>query len=94
MAALTRRSVQDFIAQVNARTPGVKSSATYKATLNSDGSVQITQNGVVLYSNVGWFFGVGVAKTDANINSDTVTIYNAGAAVATGDAQQFINSLT
>ena len=92
--ASARRSVQDFIAQVNAQTPGVKSGATYAATLNASGSVQITKNGTVIYPNVLWWMGVSSAVTDTNITGDSVTLLNNDGTTGRGDAQQFINSLT
>ena len=92
--ASVRRSVQDFIAAVNAQTPGSVSSAVYAATLQGDGSVQITKNGVILFPHVLWAMGVGGAVTDVSTFGDTVTILRNDGTVARGDAQQFINSLT
>jgi hypothetical protein len=92
--ALARRSVQDFIAQVNARTPGLVSGATYSATLNSDGSVQITVNSVIVYPKVQWSMGAGEALTDSNISGDSITRINNDGTVGRGDAQLFISSLS
>ena len=91
--ASARRSVQDFIAQVAAQTPGTKTGATYTATLNADGSVKVSQNGVVIYPNVQWAMGAGEARTDSNISGDGVTLINNDGTVGRGDAQLFINSL-
>ena len=90
--ASARRSVQDFMAQVNARTPGLKSGATYATSLNSDGTVAITANGVTLYSKVFWGTGRGVV-TDLNVSGDSVMALAADGTVQSGDAQLFINSL-
>jgi len=89
--ASARRSVTDFIAQVNAQTNATN---TYVATLNANGAVKITKNGVSLYPNVYWAMGAGVALTDSNISGDSVTLINNDGTVGRGDAQQFINSLT
>lgn len=97
--ASRRYSVQDFIAQVNAQTPGVKTGNTYSATLNSDGSVTITSTvpstdvSTVLYANVWWQVGRAGAVTDTNINGDIVTIRQNDKSIATADAQLFINNL-
>jgi len=91
MAQLARRTVQDFITQVQAQT-NASGTIVYVATLNTDGSVKITRNGVVVFSNVLWSMGAGVAVTDANISGDSVTVLG-GPQSARGDAQAFINSL-
>ena len=91
--ASRRFSVQDFIAQVNAQTPGAVTSAVYQATLNSDGTVKITKNAVQLYAKVLWNQGTQGAVTDNNLQGDVVTIFQNDASVARGDAQLFINSL-
>jgi hypothetical protein len=88
-----RRSVQDFIAQIAAQTPGTKTGATYSASLNSDGSVAVSQNGTVIYPKVQWAMGVGEAVTDSNISGDGVTLINNDGTVGRGSAQHFINSL-
>lgn len=88
----TRRTVQDFIAAVNAQTPGSVSGATYAGTLNTDGTVQITRNSVVLWPKVYWFMGPGSAKTDAN-QGDSIRAWGLDAAIASGDAQAFLNTL-
>lgn len=88
-----RRSVQDFIAQVAAQTPGIKTGATYSASLNADGSVAVSQNGVVIYPKVQWAMGTGEARTDFNISGDGVTLINNDGTVGRGDAAQFIASL-
>lgn len=93
MAALARRSVFDFIQQVNGQTPGSISKAVYSASQNTDGTVQITKNGVVLFAKVGWAMGAGVALTDINISGDSVSILGAEGTWSRGDCQQFILSL-
>jgi hypothetical protein len=91
--ALYRRTVQDFIAQVGAQTPGVISGAVYAASMNADGSVQITKNGVVYYPKVIWGQGVESAVSDANISGDSVTVLDSAGGVGRGDALQFIQNL-
>ena len=91
--ASARRSVQDFIAQVAAQTPGVKTGATYVAALNADGSVKVSQNGTVIWPKVQWSMGTGEAITDTNISGDSVTLINNDGTTGRGDAQQFINNL-
>jgi hypothetical protein len=90
--ALARRTVQDFMAQVAAQT-NAAGTVVYVASLNADGSVKITRNGVVIYPKVQWGMGVGEALTDANISGDSVTVLDNAGGVGRGDAQQFINSL-
>ena len=90
--ALARRIVQDFIAQVNAQT-NATGTVVYSASLNADGSVKITRNGVAVYPKVQWGMGVGCAISDANVSGDTVTVLDAAGGVGRGDAQQFINGL-
>ena len=92
--ASARRSVQDFIAQVAAQTPGTKTGATYAATLLASGAVQVSKNGVIVYPTVYWAMGTGGAVSDTNISGDTVTLSNNDGTTGRGDAQQFINSLT
>lgn len=89
--ALARRTVQDFMTQVNART-NTLGTIVYSTLLNNDGSVQISKNGVVLFPKVYWGMGTGVAVTDLNISGDSLDIVT-GPQVASADAQQFINSL-
>ena len=88
--ATARRSVQDFIAQVAARTT---TGITYVATLLASGAVQISRNGVTTYPSVLWSMGVSEALTDLNISGDSVTTINNDGTVGRGDAQLFINSL-
>ena len=88
--ASARRSIQDFMAQVNARTT---TGVTYTTALNSDGSVQITRNGTIVYPKVQWYTGSGAAITDTNISGDSVTLLNNDGTTGRGDAQLFINSL-
>lgn len=98
--ATIRRSVQDFMAAVNAQTPGVKSGNNYSTALNSDGSVAITSTvpstgvATVIYANVWWANPRGGAVTDLNATGDIVTIRQNDKSIATCDAQLFINSLT
>lgn len=92
MAPLARRTVQDFMAQVNAQT--VAGGNTYSTSLNADGSVKITKNAVALYSKVLWAMGVGEALTDLNISGDSVTVLDNAGGCGRGDAQLFIFSLT
>jgi hypothetical protein len=91
--ASRRFTVQDFIAQVNAQTPGVVSSAVYQATLNTDGTVKITKNAVQIYAKVLWNMGTQGAITDSNLQGDRVVIFQNDASVGSADAQLFINSL-
>lgn len=91
--SLARRTVQDFVAQIAAQTPGSKSGATYVATLQADGSVQVTKNGVVLYRRVLWGMGAASAVTDANISGDSVDVYGNDGIVGSSDGQSFINNL-
>lgn len=90
--ALTRSNVQDFIAQVRART-NTLGTIVYVATLNSDGSVLISRNGVTIFPKVLWYMGTGSAITDTNISGDTVTTLCNDGTTGRGDAQLFINSL-
>lgn len=90
--ASARRSVQDFIAQVNNRTT-LLVGVTYSATLSSDGTVKITRNGVTIYPKVLWSMGAGNAVTDSNISGDSIDTVNNDGTVGSGDAQNFINSL-
>jgi hypothetical protein len=92
--ASARRSVQDFIAQVAAQTPGTKTGATYSATLLASGAVQISKNGVIIYPTVYWAIGTGEAVTDSNISGDSITLSNNDGTTGRGDAQSFINNLT
>lgn len=88
-----RRSVQDFITQVAAQTPGTVSGATYSAALNTDGSVAVSKNGVVIWPKVQWYMGAGEAVTDSNISGDSVTLINNDGTVGRGSTQAFINNL-
>lgn len=87
-----RNSVQDFIRDVGARTT---SQNLYVASLNADGSVQVSKNGVVLYSKVIWPGTGTAARTDASgQNFDSVSVLDSGTLnFSTGSAQSFINSL-
>lgn len=93
-----RVTVQDFMSAVRQRSNG---NNNFGATLNSDGSVQITKTpvtggaAVIAYAKV-WYNITGYsAGTDANSNScDTVTVCNAdGSNANSGDAQTFLNTL-
>ena len=85
-----RRSVQDFIAQVAARTT---TGITYVATLLASGAVQISRNGTIIFPSVLWAMGTSEALTDLNISGDSVTLMNNDGTTGRGDAQLFINSL-
>ena len=88
--ATARRSVQDFIAQVAARTT---TGITYVATLLASGAVQISRNGTTIFPSVLWAMGTSEALTDLNISGDSVTLMNNDGTTGRGDAQLFINSL-
>ncbi len=91
MAQSARRNVFDFMAQVNAQTNSV-TGVVFATSQNSDGSVQITRNGVILYNKVNWGVGPGQAVSDANVSGDSVLVHNNGCRVP-ADAQAFIYSL-
>jgi hypothetical protein len=97
MATAYRKSVTDFMAAVSSR--GVNagtSSNVYSCALNADGSVQISKNGVVIFSAVRWPGTGSCAQTDAGgANQDSVDILDSGSQnFNVGSAQAFINSLT
>ena len=96
MAQAIRQSVQDFIRDVGARgINGGTSQNLYAASLNSDGSVSVSKNGIVIFAKVVWP-GNGVsARTDASgQNEDTVNILDPGSQnFSTASAQTFINNL-
>lgn len=102
-----RRNIQDFMSAVRLA-PGLSGNFDYGATLNTDGSVQITQTpvkggvAVVLYAGVLWNAQGAGTNTDANSNSnDTVTILggtHGGASTNSepgrvGDCQAFLVNL-
>lgn len=85
-----RYSVQDFIAQVNSIGKTAKGNL-YNASLNTDGSVQVTQNGVVINGKAWW--GIrGVAVTDANPSGDSLTHSSGRTADSMTYLQGLINS--
>jgi hypothetical protein len=96
MAQTLRTTVQDFMSAV--RSAPNAAAGKYAATLNSDGTVKISiqASGVVIWPNVYWQMGPNGVYTDANISGDAVRMLGNGngVAVGSGDAQQFLNSLT
>lgn len=91
-----RNNLQDFMRDIRARGVNAGTSLNvYGATLNADNiTVQITKNGVVLFSKVLWPGSGASALTDASSpNTDTVDVQGAEGIYSAGSAQAFINSL-
>ncbi|MBZ5695960.1 MAG: hypothetical protein LAN36_11455 [Acidobacteriia bacterium] len=91
--ATLRRTVTDFIAQVAARTQGAVSGATYVASPNTDGTLNITKNGTSLFARVIWNGSGKTAITDSNPSGDTVTVEAVDGTTGIADAQVFLNNL-
>lgn len=85
-----RRSVQDFIAQINGQTNSIN---TYVGSLNPDGTVKVTRNGYVLYSRIFWG-NHSVAVTDMNTTGDGITFLGELPPGRTGDTAIFLLGLT
>jgi hypothetical protein len=93
-----RKNVNDFIAAVGAQGVNAGSSQNlYVATLNADNAtVNITKNGVVIFSKVFWPGNYGAARIDAggsNSNSDTVNVFAPDGTVSTVSATSFLANL-
>lgn len=101
MALIQRKSVQDFLSAVRNQSNAVHN---FGATLNSDGSVQVTSTPVAggpattIYAKIWWNLDSPyrrTAQTDANQSScDSVTICNSdGSNPSVGDCQNFLATL-
>lgn len=90
-----RQGIQDALSAIRAVAP--VSGNKYGASLNADGSIQVTKNGTNAPFKVWWAVsGQPAARTDANQGSqDTVTIQDSdGSNSRNGEFQSFLNSLT
>ncbi len=90
-----RQTIQDFMRDIRARgINGGTSQNLYATSLNGDGSVSVSKNGVVLFAKVVWPGSGTAAATDAGgQNEDTVNIFDGSGMPYSGSAQQFINDL-
>jgi hypothetical protein len=89
-----RRNVQDFLAGIAARTNS-SGTVVYVGTVQKDGTIQITRNGVTYCPRVLWNDGPASATNDATGvgQADSVTILNADGNISKGDTQQFLQTL-
>lgn len=87
MAASTRTTVQDFVAQVNAIGTTPKGN-TYTAALQANGTVIVSQNGTAINTLIWGLHGCAV--TDSNPSGDTVTHTASG---RTGDTAIYLQTL-
>jgi hypothetical protein len=88
----TRNNVQDAMAAIRSVAP--KSGNVYGASLNADGSIQVTKNQVPLPYKVWWSTSTAHSRTDAT-QGDPCTIANLdGSSHRTGDFNNFLLSLT
>jgi hypothetical protein len=94
--ATIRATVQDFLSAI--RSQGKIANPTspnfYSAQINPDGfSVQVLKNGVVLYSKIVYNQGLQSVGTQGDANQDSMTIFSADGAVATGSVTNFLSTL-
>lgn len=94
--ALRRNFLTDFQRDIGARSvagAGI-TPVTFASTVNADGSLSITRNGIVIWPKVFWPGGGNAgAATDANPSADHVNIYSVEGTVSTADANQFLLNL-
>jgi hypothetical protein len=94
MAAI-RNTVQDFMAAIRAQ--GKIANATspniYGATLNSDGSVAVTRNAVVIWPKIVYNMGAQIIGAQGDGNQDSLTIFSNGV-TAPSSVTNFLSTLT
>jgi hypothetical protein len=101
MAVPIRKTVQDFLSAVRSQGNVAQSSSpnSYSAQINPDGfsvQVSVTKAGVtsVLYSKIVYNMGCQSVGTQGDANQDSMTIFSADGAVATGSVTNFLSTLT
>ena len=94
--ATIRQNIQDFMSSIRSQGKIANSSSPnlYSATLNADGfSVQVLKNGTVLYSKIVYNQGQQSVGPQGDGNQDSLTIFSADGATASGSVTNFLSTL-
>jgi hypothetical protein len=98
--ATIRRTVQDFLSAIRSQGNVAQSSSpnSYSAQINADGfsvQVSVTKAGVttVLYPKIVYNMGCQSVGPQGDANQDSMTVFSADGAVATGSVSNFLSTL-
>lgn len=87
-----RLTILDFLRDVAAQSNAAKG-IVYVGTINADGTVKVSRNGVVIYPQVWWSMSPNTSPSDVPSAGDTIRAHAADGTWQAGDAQQWLQSL-
>jgi len=93
--ATTRNNIQDFLAAIRAQGKLANSTSPnlYGASLNADGTVAVTRNGVLIWPRILYNQGQQSTGPQGDANQDSLTIFSNDGAFAVGSVTTFLSTL-
>jgi len=91
-----RSTVQDFMSAIRSqgKVANATSPNTYGASVNSDGTVAVTKNGIVIFPRILYNQGQQIVGGQGDQNFDSLTIFSIDGMLATGSVTNFLSTLT
>jgi len=91
-----RITLQDFLSAIRSQT-GKSVNATspnvYGASINADGTVTVTRNGVVIFPRIFYLQGQQITGQTGDLNQDSLVIFSNNGVTAVGGVASFLATL-